>query len=98
MMDNDATDMLTFITDQTTAKQGLKHFGSAGSEAIMNELEQLIYRKVMEGHHARQLSTTAKKAALHYLMFLKQKHCGQIKGQGCAAGQKQCIYKSKRAT
>ena len=61
MMGNDATDMLTFITDHVTAKQGLKHFRSTGIEAIMKELEQLIYRKVMEGCHARQLSTTEKR-------------------------------------
>ena len=67
MLDNDATD-ITFFTDQ---KQVLKHFRSAGGEAIIKELEQLIYRKVMEGHHARQLLTTEKEAALHYVMFLK---------------------------
>ena len=98
MMDNDATDMLTFITDQMAAKQGCKHFGSAGSEVIMKELEQLIYRKVMEGHHARQLSTTEKKAALHYLMFLKQKCWGWIKGWRCADEQKQHTYKTKEET
>ena len=64
MMGNDATDMLTFTTDQMTAKQGMK------------ELEQLVYRKVMDGYDAKQLCTAQKKATLHYLMFLKQKCCG----------------------
>ena len=49
MMGSDATDRLTFITDQMTAQHGLKHFRSAGTEAIMKELEQLKYRKVMAG-------------------------------------------------
>ena len=31
-------------------------------------------------------------------MYLKQKWCGWIKAQGCADGQKQCIYKSKDET
>ena len=28
-------------------------------------------------------------------MFLKKKRCGKIKGQGCADGQKQRVYKNK---
>ena len=51
MMCHDATNMLTFITDQMTPKQGLKHFWSAGSEAIMKELEQLIFRMVTKTSH-----------------------------------------------
>ena len=31
-------------------------------------------------------------------MFLKQKLCGQINGQGCTDGQKQQIYKTKDET
>jgi hypothetical protein len=37
-----------------------------------------------------------KHRALEYLMFLKQKHCGNIQGCGCADGQKQRIYASKQ--
>ena len=36
-----------------------------------------------------------KKAALRYLMFLKMKRCGRIKGLGCADGRKQRVYISK---
>ena len=36
-----------------------------------------------------------KKAALRYLMFLKKKRCGRIKGRGCAGGRKQRVYISK---
>ena len=31
-------------------------------------------------------------------MFLKQKRCGNIKGRGCADGQKQRLYKTKDKT
>ena len=62
------------------------------------ELEQLVCRKVMEGHKANDLTTAQKKAALHYLMFLKPKQCGWIKGCGCANGQEQWIYKTKEDT
>ena len=36
--------------------------------------------------------------ALGYLMFLKQKRNGSIKGQGCADGRPQRLYKSKSET
>jgi hypothetical protein len=35
---------------------------------------------------------------LHYLMSLKKKRCGRIKGCRCADGRKQRIYKTKEAT
>jgi hypothetical protein len=41
------------------------------------------------------LSREDKKAALHYLMFLKKKRCGRIKGRGCADGRKQRSYINK---
>ena len=44
------------------------------------------------------LTTAQKKAALKYLMFLKQKRCGKIKGRGCADGRKQRLYKNKEDT
>ena len=38
--------MLSFLTTQMSAKQGLKQFGQARADAIMSELEQLVYQKV----------------------------------------------------
>ena len=38
---------------------------------------------------ASKMTRDEKKAALEYLMFLKQKRCGKIKGRGCADGRKQ---------
>ena len=90
--------ILLFLTEQMSAKRGLRQFGNAGAQAIMSELEQLLYRKVMEGGSANDLTTAQKKAALKYLMFLKQKRCGKIKGRGCTDGRKQGMYKSKDET
>jgi Reverse transcriptase (RNA-dependent DNA polymerase) len=87
--------MLSFVTAQMTAKAGLKYFGQDGANAIMVELEHLLYCKVMDGCKAGDLSKEQKKAALKYLMFLKQKCCGKIKGCGCANGRKQRLYKTK---
>jgi hypothetical protein len=70
MSGEDKEDMLSFITAQMTAKAGLKYFGQDGADAIMVELEQLLYCKVMDGCKAGDLSKEQKKAALKYLMFL----------------------------
>lgn len=75
-----AAEALVFVTEQMSAKKGLKVFGNAGAEAIMSELQQLLYRKVMVGRKPADLSRKQKQAALKYLMFLKQKRCGKIKG------------------
>ena len=98
LMEQDSEEILTFLTEQMTAKRGLKQFGTAGADAIMNELKQIVYRRVMEGRKSGELTTAQKKAALKYLMFLKQKRCGKIKGRGCANGRKQGLYKSKEET
>ena len=98
LMEQDSEEILSFLTEQMTAKRGLKQFGTAGADAIMNELKQIVYRKVMEGRKSGELTTAQKKADLKYLMFLKQKRCRKIKGRGCADGRKQRLYKSKEET
>jgi hypothetical protein len=95
MSGEDKEYMLSFVTAQMTAKAGLKYVGQDGANAIMVELEQLLYCKVMDRCKAGDLSKEQKKAALKYLMFLKQKHCGKIKGRGCANGRNQHLYKTK---
>ena len=84
----------TMLT-QYTLKKGLQVFGAPGVEAVYKELLQLHERKVGEPRDATKLSPTQKKNALGYLMFLKQKRSGQIKGQGCADGRKQRLYTPK---
>ena len=49
-------DMVTLITKQMTAQKGLKLFGEKEEKAIMTELEQLLYQKVMEGQKADKLT------------------------------------------
>ena len=62
---------------------------------MLSELQQLHDRKVLEPKDADNLTQEEKKAALHYLMFLKKKRCGPIKGRGCADGRKQRVYTSE---
>ena len=73
------------ILTQYTLTKGLQVFSPLGKEAVFREIQQLHQRKVCE----------PRKASLGYLMFLKQKRSGQIKGRGCADGRKQCVHTGK---
>ena len=83
------------VLTQYTLKKGLQVFGPPGVEAVYKELKQLHDRKVGEPRDASTLSLAQKKNALGYLMFLKQKRTGQIKGRGCADGRKQRLHTPK---
>jgi hypothetical protein len=80
---------------QLSMKQGLKVFGPEGRNAVLAELKQLHEREVIEPISPSTLSPEDKKGALEYLMFLKKKRCGKIKGRGCADGRKQRVYTTK---
>jgi hypothetical protein len=76
-------------------KKGLKLYGDRGENAIKEELQQLHDGKMMEPVAFDSLSYAEKKRALEYLMFLKEKRTGKIKGRGCADGRKQRLYTAK---
>jgi len=90
--------LFTLVTEQMTAQRGLTQFGDRGATAIEKELQQLLTRKVMHGVHAHTLTRHQRGAALRYLMFLKEKRSGEVKGRGCADGRKQRLYKTKEET
>ncbi|KAG7373144.1 hypothetical protein IV203_033868 [Nitzschia inconspicua] len=90
--------LFCLVTAQMTANEGVKVFGVAGEMAIEKELRQLLARDVMHGVHSKELTREQRRAALRYLMFLKEKRCGTIKGRGCADGRKQRLYKTKAET
>ena len=96
--DEHSNQVFNFLTDQMSAKAGLKEFGEKGVASIMQELEQLLYRKVIVSRKASSLTPPKHKAALQYLMFLKEKHCEKVKVCGCADGCKQWLYKNKDET
>ena len=83
------------ILTQYTLYKGLQVFSPLGREAVFHEMQQLHQRKVCEPCKATDLSADQCKALLGYLMFLKQKRSGQIKGWGCADGRKQRLYTRK---
>jgi hypothetical protein len=86
------------VMTQHSIKKGLKLYGEAGAEAVVSEMQQLHDRDLIELKSANMLTNEEKKKALHYLVFLKKKRCGRIKGRGCADGRKQRIYKTKEET
>ena len=86
----------TVATPQYNIKKGLTVFGKEGAEAVVSETkENLIGRDVIEPLQPKQVTRDIKKKALNYLMYLKRKRCGKVKGRGCADGRKQREYISK---
>jgi hypothetical protein len=83
------------VLTQHSMKKGIKEFGDAGVDAVLKELQQLHDRNVLEPRLANELSRDDKRAALQYLMFLKKKRNGTIKGRGCADGRKQRLHTNK---
>jgi hypothetical protein len=65
---------------------------------VLTELQQLYDRDVIEPVHKSDLTPGERKGALRYLMFLKEKRCGQIKGRGCSDGRPQREHMTKEET
>ena len=82
-------------TPQMSLKAGLQTFGDDGIKAVEKEMRQLYDRDVMKPVYKHSLMPKQWKEALAYLMFLKCKCCGKIKGRGCADGRKQRAYITK---
>ena len=82
-------------TPQMSMKRGLRVFGEEGYTAVRKEMQQLHDRKVMQPIKRKDLTPAQKREALGYLMFLKKKQNGTVKGRGCADGRKQRAYITK---
>ena len=89
------SDIVTTILTQYHVSKGIKIFSEKGVEAVLTELQELHNCMIMKPVPASSISRVQKKATLQYLMFLKQKRSGKIKGQGCADGRKQRLYMNK---
>jgi hypothetical protein len=77
---------------QHSVRKGLKMFGETSVDAVRKELTQLHERGVLS---PKELDEEERKATLQYLMFLKQKRDGTVKGRGCADGRKQREHTTK---
>eukprot|EP00957_Ditylum_brightwellii_P108721 8293936-Ditylum_brightwellii.AAC.1 len=64
------------IMTQYHVSKGLKVFGKEGMEAVLNGLQQLHDRMVMNPKKPEDTMKKEKKESLQYLMFLKKKRRG----------------------
>ena len=63
----------------------MKVFKEKGYTATVKELDKnLIGRNVIDMLPARSVTHDMMKMSLTYLIFLKRKRCGKIKGKDCA--------------
>ena len=67
-------------------------------KSVEKEMRQLHDRDVMKPVHKNYLTPEQQGEALAYLMILKRKRCGKIKGRGCADGRKQRAYITEEAS
>ena len=88
-------DFHSTVLTQYHANKGLKLYGDAGKNAVLKEMKQLDNMDSIEPVLPNDISIEDKDGVLEYLMFLKEKRCGTIKGRGCADGRPQRLYTGK---
>ena len=84
-----------FTFAQYHMNKGLKLFGDRGIQAIKKEMMQLDQMDTIAPVQPKDLSAEERDRVLEYLMFLKEKRNGIIKGRGCADGRKQRQWTDK---
>ena len=78
-------------------KKGLKLFADERYQAAKDKLElNLLGRGCIDMLSWKDLTWDIRKRALGYLMFLKRKRSGKMKGRGCADGRPQRDYITKK--
>ena len=71
---------------QLGANAGVRRWGDRAMTAIVKEIKQIHDMQVIVPIHA---TPQQRRESLQYLMFLKEKRTGDIKGRGCADGRLQ---------
>ena len=69
--------------------RSLKVFGLDGVKAVRTEIKQLHHVTAVKPKNVKELTAQERWEALAYLMFLKRKKTGQVKGCGWADWRKQ---------
>ena len=86
------------VLTQYGMRKGLQVFGDRGLAAIQKEMQQFHDLDVITPIDMKTMTKQQKSRALSYLMFLKEKRDGNIKGRGCADGRKQRLWMQKDQT
>ena len=84
-----------YLLSQYVMKKVVKLFGECGVMSVKKDTEKLQERKVIKPRLPRDLTGEQKRRSLSYLMFLKEKIYGSIKGRGCADGRPQRLWMKK---
>lgn len=87
--------LIATVLTQYNLKQGVRLFGDKALAAVKKEMLQLYNRQVLIPRRRRQLTPEQFKKVLEYIMTIKEKNDGAIKGRGCADGRKQREWISK---
>jgi hypothetical protein len=75
--------------------KGLKKFGSAGEEAVYEEIEQLHNRGCFKPIHIESYGSASRQQVMGSIMFLTEKRDGTIKARNVTDGRKQRTWMSK---
>ena len=73
----------------------IKELGDVGLDDVHKDMKQIHNCGVPIPVEPCKLSSVSKATALEYLMFLKMKLYGRVKGRGCADGRSQWDYTHK---
>ena len=84
--------VMKYLLTQYNLKAGLKHFGEKGIAAAKGKLAKLHVMDNWVPEDPTMLSRAEKVKALSYLIFLKGKRSGKVKGRACVNGAPQRAY------
>ena len=75
-----------FLTEQMNWRKEIKLFKENVETAVIKELKQIHEMEGFQPKHWHELNSDERAKALKYLMYLKEKRNGYVKGRGCADG------------
>ena len=81
--------MIAYVLMKYSLKRGLNKIGEKGEMVVTEELSQLHMRDTFRPKLAKHLTKEQKRDTVEYLIFLKVKRYGRVKGWTCADGRKQ---------
>jgi len=84
---------LQIILNQVGIKEGIRRFGEKGNNTLLKELNQLHKRNALLPKKKEYMTHDERKNVLRYLMFLKEKEMGPVRG--CAYSRSQWEYTTK---
>ena len=80
---------------QYITKRGLQKLGDRGVASVEKEVRHLPTMDAIEPYNTKYPMKEYQRASLGYLVFLKEKCDGRIKGRVCCGGCKQRDYMTK---